>query len=300
MKKTIYLAIGIIFSSVSLAQEVQRYENDRGESHICGVFQIEELMKDSIFQKWYSKNYLDFEVLNKKQSWTKGLKNIEVVIYLGTWCGDSKKWVPRFLKLWDELGLKRTQLTFIGVFDFIEGKYKQGPNGEEKGKSIHRVPTFIFKRDGKETARIIESPNTDLETDLAQIALGFPSNPNYRGATRMIELIEEKSSDAIKTNTEYLNEIYGLVKSPSELNTLGYVYLESDRVDEALTILYYNTRFYKYNPNVYDSYAEALMKAGQTEEAIKNYEKVLLLDRSNNHAKEQIKKLKNNNYTHHR
>ena len=48
--------------------------------------------------------------------------------------------------------------------------------------------------DGKETARIIESPNTDLETDLAQIALGFPSNPNYRGATRMIELIEEKSS----------------------------------------------------------------------------------------------------------
>jgi hypothetical protein len=42
------------------------------------------------------------------------------------------------------------------------------------------------------------------------------------------------------------------------------------------------------------------MKAGQTEEAIKNYEKVLLLDRSNNHAKEQIEKLKNNNYTQHR
>ena len=292
MKQLIFLSIGLVFCKTSFSQDIQRYENSRNESHICGTFQIDELEKDTIFQKWYNKNYLDFKVSSKKRNWVKDLKNVEVDIYLGTWCGDSKKWVPKFVKLWDELGLNRSQLKFIALYDFTDGKYKQGPNGEEKNKDIHRVPTFIVKRNSKEIARIVESPNNDLETDLAQIALGYPSNPNYRGATRMINLLKLNSTDSVKTNIEYLNEVYGLVKSPSELNTLGYVYLESDRIDKALTIFYYNTRFFKYNPNVYDSYAEALAKSGQNGEAIKNYEKVLLLDRSNDHAREQIMELK--------
>lgn len=292
MKKMICILFGLIFLNLSFAQDVQRYKNSRGESHLCGTFPIGDLEKDTIFQKWYNKNYLDFKMSSKKRNWVIDLKNVEVDIYLGTWCGDSKKWVPKFVKLWDELGLNRSQLKFIALYDFTDGKYKQGPNGEEKNKDIHRVPTFIFKRNSKEIARIVESPNNDLETDLAQIALGYPSNPNYRGATRMIHLLKLHSTDIVRTNNEYLNEVYRLVKSPSELNTLGYVYLESDRIDEALTIFYYNTNFFKHNPNVYDSYAEALAKSGQNEKAIKNYEKVLLLDRSNDNAREQIIKLK--------
>ena len=263
MKQIILLSIGLIFSSISFAQDAQYYENSRGEKHLFGDFTLDELKKDSVFRKWFNKNYLDFKVKNEKRNWISELKDVEVNIYLVTWCGDSKKWVPKFVKLWDELGLKREQLKFIGLYDFVDGKYKQGPNGEEKNKDIHRVPTFIFNRDGREFARIVEFPNNDLETDLAQISIGFPSNPNYRGATRMIELLKLNSSDSIKKNNDYLNEVYRLVQSPNELNTLGYVYLESGRIDEALTIFYYNTRFYKYNPNVYDSYAEALAKSGQ-------------------------------------
>ena len=225
MKKIICLLLGSFLLNVSFAQtqNVQRYENSRGESHLCGAFQIKDLEKDTIYQKWYNKNYLNFNLSNKKRNWVKNLKNVEVDIYLGTWCGDSKKWVSKFVKLWDELGLNRTQLKFIALYDFVEGKYKQGPNGQEKNKDIHRVPTFILKRNDKEIARIVESPNNDLETDLAQTALGYPSNPNYLGATRMIELFNSNSSDSIKNNNNYLNEVYRLVKSPSELNTLGYV-----------------------------------------------------------------------------
>ena len=99
MKKMIYLLSGLIFLNISFTQDVQQYENSRYESHLCGAFQIDDLEKDTIFQKWYNKNYLDFEVLNKKPAWVKDLKNVEVDIYLGTWCGDSKKWVPKFVKL---------------------------------------------------------------------------------------------------------------------------------------------------------------------------------------------------------
>ncbi len=71
MKKIICLLFSLICLNVLFAQDVQRYDNSRGESHLCGAFQIEDLEKDTIFQKWYKKNYLDFEVLNKKPTWIK-------------------------------------------------------------------------------------------------------------------------------------------------------------------------------------------------------------------------------------
>lgn len=91
MKQLILLFISLIFCKTSFSQGVQRYENSRGESHICGAFQIEELEKDTIFQKWYYKNYNDFELSDKKQNWIKNLKNTEVDIYLErTLYGNSK------------------------------------------------------------------------------------------------------------------------------------------------------------------------------------------------------------------
>ena len=47
------------------------------------------------------------------------------------------------MKPWDLLGLELAQLEFIALY-VDDDRYKQGPNGEEKGKNIHRVPTFIF------------------------------------------------------------------------------------------------------------------------------------------------------------
>ena len=107
----------------------------------------------------------------------------------------------------------------------------------------------------------------------------------------LISLIFLKVSFA-QDAQRYLNEVYQLVSDSSELNTLGYVYLESGRIDQALTVFYFNTLFFSETSNVYDSYAEALAVSGQKEEAIKNYEKVLQLDQGNKHAIEQIEKLK--------
>ena len=97
--------------------------------------------------------------------------------------------MPQFVKLWDELGLKRSQLRLIGLYNDDE-RYKTSPNGEEKGKQIHRVPVFIFKSNNVEYARIVESPKNDLVTDVAQIALGFPSAPNYEGANYLFKVFD--------------------------------------------------------------------------------------------------------------
>ncbi|MEM6297988.1 MAG: hypothetical protein AAF740_04775 [Bacteroidota bacterium] len=294
MMKTLFAATLIFLCALgAFAQKVQRYQNAKGDSHLCGVFPIETLEEDTVFQKWYKKGYEDFALSGAKPDWAKTYKNMEVEIYLGTWCGDSKEWVPRFVKLWDELGMKREQLQFTALYYGVDGKYKQGPNGEEKGKKIHRVPTFIFKQDGKEVARMVESPVNDLETDLAQIALGYPSKPNYRGASYLLDLFEEDGAVEDETKqVEHFYEVYDLISSSSELNTLGHVLLEAGKTEEAVMTFYFNTLYFQYEPRVYKSYAEALAKAGKKEDAIQNYEKVLLLDRNNEEAREELRALK--------
>lgn len=277
--------------SLQVTSQPLTYENHRGEQHLCGPIAIEDLRSGS-FSTWFQENYQAETNPFANIKWSKALGKMKVEIYLGTWCGDSKRWVPRFLKAWEDLGLDPEQVDLIALYGGEE-KYKQGPNGEEKGLKIHRVPTFIFKQGEEEVARMVEFPRNDLYTDLAQIAMKVPSAPNYRAAQYMMDLLEEQTSEEIYENLKaHANSAWKLVGKSSELNTLGYVYLRSGRVEEALTVFHFNTYFFKDVPNVYDSYAEALLAAGETEKAIENYEKVLELDRNNEHAMSQLESLK--------
>jgi tetratricopeptide (TPR) repeat protein len=211
---------------------------------------------------------------------------------MGTWCGDSQEWVPRLVKLWDELGLDREQLKFTALYGSGDN-YKQGPNGEEKGLNIHRVPTFIFKQDGKEYARIVESPSTDLLTDVAQIALGYPSAPNYAGATYILSLFDEKSMEEIyKDMNNVWRTLYYKVGRYAELNTLGNVLYAADQRDQALFVFNLNTAYYPGNWRVQQRFAELLAEMEDYENAIIFYEKVVQLNPENEEAKSELERIK--------
>ena len=292
MKTTLLLVLSTIFTfTTSYSQEINFYKNAQGDTHICGEFPLDYLERDSNYKIWFHNYYKQLKLPKKRLKLKSKLKKTTVDIYLGTWCGDSKKWVPQFIRLWDELGLKRSQLRLIGLYN-DEKRYKIAPNGEEQGKQIHRVPTFIFKSDNVEYARIVESPKTDLITDVAQIAFGFPSNPNYEGANYLFKLLDTKSNEEIQEN---INEHYKILMSKThhskELNTLGYVLLRNKRIKEALLCFELNTYLYKYIPNVYDSYGEALTSDGKHLKALKMYQKVLTIEPENKNAKTLIKYL---------
>lgn len=294
MKKlTLLMLILVIIQTSSSAQnDEQFYFNEKDQKHLCGPFDLSVLENDTTYAQWYEDSQKEFEPQTEIISNTEALKNMTVDVYLGSWCGDSKNWVPKFVELWDSLGLKREQLHFIALFDG-DDKYKQGPNGEEKGKNIHRVPTFIFSKDGQEVARIVEHPHNDLEVDLAQISLGVPSKAAYKGANYLMHQFEELGVEGVRENFKTIvNKAYRLQSKSSELNTLGYVYLRSGEIEKALTTFYMNTLCHRYNPNVYDSYAEALEVKGNTEYAIQFYEKSLTLNPENEHAIERLAALK--------
>jgi CubicO group peptidase (beta-lactamase class C family) len=80
-----------------------------------------------------------------------------------------------------------------------------------------------------------------------------------------------------------------------EMNELGYqLLLKSDsqeHKDLSIEVFKMNTLLFPESPNVYDSYAEALMTLGLNEEAIMCYKKAILLNSKNEAAKANLKKL---------
>jgi predicted alpha/beta superfamily hydrolase len=77
-----------------------------------------------------------------------------------------------------------------------------------------------------------------------------------------------------------------------EFNELGYRLLNTNRAEDAIEILKLNAELYPQSANVYDSLAEAYMKAGQNDLAITNFEKSLALNPENQNARDMLKKLR--------
>ena len=83
---------------------------------------------------------------------------------MGSWCPDSRREVPRFMRILHVWQFPLENVTFIGV-----DNAKLSPVGEYDKLDIQRVPTFIIYRNNLEAGRIIENPSTSLEQDLVNI-----------------------------------------------------------------------------------------------------------------------------------
>lgn len=131
------------------------------------------------FIDWFNPNYSDYKVDSSLTGEIKKLmRKKNMTIFLGTWCGDSKREVPRMLKILDVAGVKEDQYNIIFVSNEPD-LYKQSPQHEEAGKNIRRVPTFIIAEGKNEIGRIIETPKESLEKDLLKILQGKEYKPNY-------------------------------------------------------------------------------------------------------------------------
>lgn len=103
--------------------------------------------------------------LERLRSLSRQLRgDLQVDVVIGTWCGDSRREVPRFIKIQRTLGKDRLPATIWGV-----DRTKTSPAESVQGREIERVPTFIVKHKGREIGRIVETPEVSVEADLAEI-----------------------------------------------------------------------------------------------------------------------------------
>jgi tetratricopeptide (TPR) repeat protein len=82
-----------------------------------------------------------------------------------------------------------------------------------------------------------------------------------------------------------------LLFTESQMNRLGYTYLNRGQVKEALMLFRLNIEAYPESFNVYDSYAEALMADHQYEPAVKNYIRSLELNPRNDNGRKKLAEL---------
>ena len=91
-------------------------------------------------------------------------KNCSVVVCMGTWCSDSRREVPRFMKVVESAGIPAANIRFFGV-----DHQKRSPENAAKKCNVTLVPTIIILRAGVEIGRITEMPEVSMENDLGRI-----------------------------------------------------------------------------------------------------------------------------------
>jgi hypothetical protein len=91
----------------------------------------------------------------------------EVTVYLGTWCGDSRRELSRFWKALDQTGgTAPFQVRYVGV-----DREKKEPAGVKEDGVLY-LPTFIVRRGGHEVGRIVETSPHSVEQDLLALLTG--------------------------------------------------------------------------------------------------------------------------------
>ena len=147
-----------------------------GSKFLLGPLQ-QDVLHTAPYVDWYKAQYDNYTPdEGALEDLAPLLDGVRILIFLGTWCGDSKREVPRFMKILDQLGMPESQRDLIGV-DKRPETYKTSPGGEHLKWAIRRVPTFIVIKDGREIGRIVERPQLNLERDLCDLLQCSPSIP---------------------------------------------------------------------------------------------------------------------------
>jgi hypothetical protein len=211
-----------------------------------------------------------------------------MTLFFGSWCGDSRREVPRLVKVLDEMGFPKDQVELIGV-DAVEGREKRSPGGEEQGLEIYRVPTLVVRREGKEIARLVEFPVLSLERDLLAMLSGAPFEPNYRSYPVIRRWLESGLlGDENVSPWGLANDVRHLVLGEGELAAAAYVLLDRGEVREAVKLMEVNCALFRESSRCHARLAEGRLRAGDAEAAREAAERALRLNTSPDRVEELV------------
>lgn len=144
--------------------------SDENEAILLGKINRKGLQRTQ-FMPWFDSIYADYALDTALLKKIKPLlKDIDLYVFMGTWCEDSQREVPTLYKVLDSTGIDFENLYVTAV-----SRDKNTPQEYEKGYDIEYVPTIIFV-DGNnrdmELGRIVEYPIGTLEQDMYTILSG--------------------------------------------------------------------------------------------------------------------------------
>ncbi len=189
--KNIFIRIFLLFiltanSTILLKGQINESLNQvstdaQGNSMLVGKCTKAGLEK-APFNMWFDANYSAYQIDSFTCNFIRPLlSGKSITIFLGTWCGDSRREVPRIIKILECCDFPQNMLSLVMVSN-VGAEYKKSPTHEEAGRNIVRVPTIIIEENGSEIGRIIEFPIISMEKDLLAILKKENYKPNYNDA----------------------------------------------------------------------------------------------------------------------
>ncbi len=207
---------------------------------------------------------------------------------------------------------KSKEKMFTGYVKDFRGKYGYGWDvGKEAvddkgdstayishGGSIFGFSSFIVRLPEHKQLVVLlnntdSAPLNKIYTGIKNILYDQPyDKPEKSVLNEMAEIIDQKGIDAGISFYKDKEAADQDKKIPEpQINSLGYFYLRSGRLEDAEKIFKLNIEEYPESFNVYDSYAEALMKKGDNEGAIANYKQSIAIDPHNMNAYDMLDKM---------
>ncbi len=98
-------------------------------------------------------------------------RDVTVTVAFGTWCGDSKRYVPRIVKALEEAGNPHLKLRLLSL-----QRAFAAPLDYAQVHALTNVPTMLVMSGDDDLGRVVETPASEsFEADLAAILAGEPN-----------------------------------------------------------------------------------------------------------------------------
>ena len=239
-------------------------------------------LKTAPFAEWFESQYAKYEPnpadIDKLREPIKGLA---IEAYFGTWCGDSRRQIPRLMKVLDAAGFDEKRLAMVGLSD-RSMEFKQAPGRPERKRLVHRTPTVVLLRDGVEIGRIVETPATTLEADLLAMIEGRGPEPKYGAEAFVHRLFSALSgNEALKALSAAEAEITKLSTPGSLGHYAEYDLLKNGRAADAKALLDLHLKIDPKSVSGHLLMSEALETLGRKDEALVAVERALALEPAN-------------------
>ena len=107
----IVIIVSHFFTSCSTTMNQAVYDKQSKTKMLVGLSNRGGLQQDS-FSVWFNKEYGAYALNNEAvQVINNDSKNLSIKLFMGTWCGDSRREVPRIYQILDAADFDESRLT---------------------------------------------------------------------------------------------------------------------------------------------------------------------------------------------
>lgn len=158
-----FFVLGLVLFSVQALFAQTEITYDGSGKIIKGFMNRTDL--DTAFT-WFKQNQQGYTPeANALKALSAQKDSINIVVFGGTWCGDTRYLLPRFYSFADVAGFSQDRITLIGV-----DRSKKTIQHLTDVFNVTRVPTFIVMKNGKEVGRVVEYGKTGMfDKELGEI-----------------------------------------------------------------------------------------------------------------------------------